>query len=56
MDMPAAAKAWEKTKGQYLFHDKSGRCYARLFQNGKEVWKIPKTAHLSIAQARPAKC
>ena len=54
MKTPAAAKTWEKTKVQYLVRHKSGRYYARLFQNGKEVWKTLKTAHLSIAQARLA--
>jgi hypothetical protein len=50
----ATAKTWEKTKVQYLVRHKSGRYYARLFQNGKEVWKPLGTAHLSIAQARLA--
>ncbi len=50
----AAVKTWEKTKVQFLVRHKSGRYYARLFQNGKETWKSLKTDHLSIAQARLA--
>ena len=29
-----------------------GRYYARVFTNGKEVWKWLKTAHFSVAKAR----
>ncbi|MDB6075633.1 MAG: hypothetical protein JWO89_3273 [Verrucomicrobiaceae bacterium] len=35
-----------------LVRHKSGRCYARLFLNGKEIWKSLKTAHFSVAEAR----
>ena len=31
---------------------KSGRYYARLYLNGKEVWKPLKTSHFSVAEAR----
>ena len=54
MKDPIGIKTWEKTKVQFLVRHKSGRYYARLFQNGKEVWKSLKTAHLSVAQARLA--
>lgn len=46
-------KTWEKTKIQNLVrHAESGRYYARVFANGKEVWKTLKTAHYSVAKAR----
>ena len=48
------SKTWEKTKVQNLVRHKSGRYNARLFLNGKEIWKSLKRAHLSVAQARPA--
>jgi hypothetical protein len=48
------AKTWEKTKVQHLVRHKSGRYYARLFLNGKEIWKSLKTSHLSVAQAKLA--
>ena len=54
MKDPIGIKTWEKSKVQFLVRHKSGRYYARLFQNGKEVWKSLKTAHLSVAQARLA--
>ena len=54
MKDPTSFKTWEKTKVQNLLRHKSGRYYARLFQNGKEVWKALKTAHLSVARARLA--
>lgn len=47
-------KTWEKTRVQNLVRHKSGRYYARLYQNGKEVWKALKTAHFSVAEARLA--
>ena len=45
-------KTWEPTRVQNLLRHKSGRYYARLFLNGKEIWKILKTAHFSVAEAR----
>ncbi len=33
---------------------KSGRYYARLFLNGKEIWKSLKTSHFSVAEAKLA--
>ena len=47
-------KTWEKTRVQNLVRHKSGRYYARLYQNGKEVWKALKTSHFSVAEARLA--
>jgi integrase len=47
-------KTWEKTKLQNLVRHKSGRYYARLFLNGKEIWKSLKTSHFSVAEARLA--
>lgn len=37
-----------------LVRHKSGRYYARLYLNGKEVWKSLKTSHFSVAEARLA--
>ena len=43
------------TKVQFLLKDaESGRSYARLFFNGKEVWRSLKTDVFSVAQARLA--
>lgn len=47
-------KVWEKTKEQNLVRHKSGRYYARVHSNGKEVWKSLRTAHFSVAKARLA--
>jgi len=46
-------KRWKTTGKQNLVrHHKSGRYYARVYANGKEVWKSLRTSHLSIARAR----
>jgi integrase len=47
-------KTWEKTKIQNLVRHKSGRYYARTFNNNKEVWKTLRTDHFSVAKARLA--
>ena len=47
-------KTWEKTRLQNLVRHKSGRYYARLYLNGKEIWKSLKTSHFSVAEARLA--
>ena len=47
-------KTWEKTRLQNLVCHKSGGYYARLFRNGKEIWKPLKTSHFSVAEARMA--
>ena len=47
-------KTWEKTKLQNLVRHRSGRYYARLYLNGKEIWKSLKTAHYSVAEGRLA--
>ncbi len=52
MKHDSAVKTWEKTKLQNLVRHKSGRYYARLFLNGKEIWKSLKTDHFSVATAR----
>lgn len=54
MKAPVTVKTWEKTRLQNLVRHKSGGYYARLFLNGKEVWRSLKTKHFSIAQARLA--
>jgi integrase len=47
-------KTWESTRVQNLKRHKSGGYYARLFLNGKEVWKSLKTKHFSVAESRMA--
>src|SRR5438094_7763977 len=47
-------KVWNKTGKDNLVRHKSGRYYARVFANGKDVWKSLKTSHYSVAQARLA--
>ena len=47
-------KTWEKTREQNLVRHKSGRYYARTFNNNKEIWKSLRTAHFSVAKARLA--
>lgn len=54
MKAPAAVKTWEKTRLQKMVRHKSGGYYARLFLNGKEVWKSLKTKTFSIAETRLA--
>ena len=51
----APVKRWEATRLQNLVRNcQSGRYYARLFRDGKEVWKSLKTSHFSVAEARLA--
>ena len=52
MKVDAAVKTWEKTRLQNLVRHKSGRYYARMYLNGKEIWKSLKTSHFSVAEAR----
>jgi integrase len=47
-------KTWEKTREQNLVRHKSGRYYARTFNNNKEIWRSLRTAHFSVAKARLA--
>ena len=54
MKAESTVKTWEKTRLQNLVRHKSGRYYARLFLNGKEIWKSLKTAHFSVAEAKLA--
>lgn len=54
MKAEPTVKTWEKTRLQNLVRHKSGRYYARLFLNGKEVWKSLKTDHFSVAESRLA--
>jgi hypothetical protein len=44
----------EKTRLQNLVRQNSGRYYARLHLDGKEIWKSLKTSHFSVAEARLA--
>lgn len=52
MSAVKTVKTWEKTNQQNLVRHKSGRYYARLFLNGKELWKSLKTDSISVAKAR----
>ena len=52
MKAESTVKTWEKTKLQNLVKHKSGGYYARLYLNGKEVWKSLKTKHFSVAESR----
>lgn len=54
MQNETTVKTWEKTRLQNLVRHKSGRYYARMFLNGKEIWKSLKTSHFSVAEARLA--
>ncbi|MBX7210386.1 MAG: site-specific integrase [Verrucomicrobiaceae bacterium] len=54
MKADAPVKRWEKTSRQNLVRHISGRYYARLFLNGKEIWKSLKTDSFSVAQAKLA--
>jgi integrase len=54
MQAESAVTTWEKTPRQNLVRHKSGRYYARLDLNGKEIWKSPKTSHYSVAESRLA--
>ena len=47
-------KTWEMTRVQNLVRHKSGRYYARTFNNNKEIWKTLRTSHFSVAKARLA--
>jgi integrase len=47
-------RIWNKTGKENLVRHKSGRYYARVSVQGKEVWKSLRTSHLSVAQARLA--
>lgn len=54
MKATATVKTWEKTKLQNMVRHKSGRYYARLFRDSKEIWKSLKTSLYSVAEARLA--
>jgi integrase len=54
MKADSTVKTWEKTRLQNMVRHKSGRYYARLFLNGKEIWKSLKTSHFSVAEAKLA--
>lgn len=52
MKTASAVKTWEKTRLQGLVRHKSGGYYARVFLNGKEIWKSLKTKSFSVAEAK----
>ena len=46
-------KKWQKTKTQFLLRNaESGIFYARLYRDGREVWKSLKTDVYSVAVAQ----
>jgi integrase len=49
-----APKYWEKTRLNNMVRHTNGRYYARLYLNGKEIWKSLKTSHFSVAEAKLA--
>lgn len=54
MNTDTAPKYWEKTRLNNMVRHANGRYYARLYLNGKEIWKSLKTSHFSIAEAKLA--
>jgi hypothetical protein len=49
-----AGKTWKKTRIQFLWQNIGhGTYYARLFRDGKEHWKSPKTDVCSVVQDWP---
>ena len=49
-----APKYWEKTRLNNMVRHTNGRYYARLYHNGKEIWKSLKTTLFSVAEAKLA--
>jgi integrase len=49
-----APKYWEKTRLNNLVRHTNGRYYARLYRNGKEIWKSLKTTLFSVAEGKLA--
>lgn len=54
MNENSAPQFWKKTRTSNLVRHANGRYYARLYRNGKEIWKSLRTDHASIAEARLA--
>ena len=52
MQAEKTVKTWEKTRLQNLVRHKTEGYNARLYLNGKEIWKSLKTTHYSVAEAR----
>ena len=52
MSDDSTPKYWTRTRVNNLVHHANGRYYARLYRNGKEIWKSLRTAHAGIAEAR----
>lgn len=48
----SAPKYWEKTRLNNLVRHTNGRYYARLYINGKEIWKSLKTTLFSVAEGK----
>jgi hypothetical protein len=53
MKQQKPTKTSEKTRLQYLVRNKSGCYYARVYVDGKEVWKSLATSHFRVAKAKP---
>src|SRR4051812_31202297 len=45
-------KYWTKTRLNNLVRHANGRYYARLYRDGKEIWKSLKTSHFGIAEGK----
>ena len=54
MNTNPAPKYWKKTRLNNLVRHTNGRYYARLYLNGKEIWKSLKTSHFSVAESKLA--
>lgn len=54
MKTEPAPKFWKTTRVNNLVRHKNGRYYAKLYRNGKEIWKSLRTESSSIAEARLA--
>jgi integrase len=54
MSTASSPKYWEKTRLNNLVRHTNGRYYARLYSNGKEIWKSLKTTLFSVAEAKLA--
>ena len=52
MNEKSTPKYWKKTRVNNLVRHANGRYYARLYRNGKEIWKSLRTAHSGIAEVR----
>jgi len=52
MSADPSPKYWTKTRLNNLVRHANGRYYARLYRDGKEIWKSLKTSHFGIAEGK----